>query len=127
VTSVGNVLAAFGTVAAAVALVLRLVDSRHRRQSAARQRELRWPVVPHGVTAVEVPSLGLSVTSVRVLQVSKRPGDLVVAGEPLVELSTDKVDVELPSAIAGVVTEVFVKERDDVSVGFPILAIRRQP
>jgi biotin carboxyl carrier protein len=116
-----------GTVATAVALLLRLVDSRHRRRSLAQQRELTWPVVPHGVTALEVPKLGLNATSVRVLQVSKRPGDHVVTGEPLVELSTDKVDVELPSAIAGVVTEVFVKEHDEVPVGFPILTIRRQP
>ena len=86
-----------------------------------------WPVVPHGATAVEVPKLGLGVTSVRVLQVSKRPGDHVVAGEPLVELSTDKDDVKLASAIAGVVTEVYVKKHDDVPVSFPILTIRRQP
>jgi biotin carboxyl carrier protein len=127
VTNLVNVVAALGTVAAAVALMLRLADSRHRRRSLAQQRKLTWPVVPHGATAVEVPPLGHDVTSARVQQLSKRPGDHVVAGEPLVELSTDKVDVELPSATTGIVTEVFVKERDEVPVGFPILAIRRQP
>ena len=43
------------------------------------------------------------------------------------ELSTDKADVELASAIAGVVTEVYVKKHDDVPVSFPILTIRGQP
>jgi len=127
VISLANVLAGLGTVAAAVALLLRLVGSRHRRRSPAQQRDLMWPVVPHGATAVEVPKLGLGVTSVRILQINKRPGDHVVAGEPLVELSTDKADVELASAIAGVVTEVYVKKHDDVPVSFPILTIRRQP
>lgn len=121
--SLGRVLGDLGLIVAAVGLVGRLVEARSRRRSLARQEELTWPVIPHGAPAIEVPPLGPRVTSALVLHISKRPGDRVIVGEPLVELSTDKADVELPSTVAGVVAAVFVKERDEVPVGFPILAV----
>lgn len=64
-----------------------------------------------------VPSLGESVTEATVAKWFKQPGDAVKADEPLVELETDKVTVEVPAPAAGVLKEQLVKEGDTVEVG----------
>ena len=58
-----------------------------------------------------------------VVRLLKRVGDEVIVGEPVMELSMDKADVEVPSSVSGVVAAVLVKERDRVPVGFPLLAL----
>jgi 2-oxoglutarate dehydrogenase E2 component (dihydrolipoamide succinyltransferase) len=66
---------------------------------------------------IVVPSLGESVTEATIAKWFKKPGDAVKADEPLVELETDKVTVEVPAPAAGVLKEQFVKEGDTVEVG----------
>ncbi len=66
---------------------------------------------------IKVPTLGESVTEATVGQWYKRPGDAIEADEPLVELETDKVTVEVPAPSAGVLGEIVVNEGDTVEVG----------
>ena len=64
-----------------------------------------------------VPSLGESVTEATVSKWLKRVGEKVDSDEPLVELETDKVNVEVPSPLAGTLSSIKVKEGDTVEVG----------
>ena len=66
---------------------------------------------------ITVPTLGESVTEATVSKWLKSKGDKVVADEPLVELETDKVNVEVPSPINGVLGSISVKEGETVNVG----------
>jgi 2-oxoglutarate dehydrogenase E2 component (dihydrolipoamide succinyltransferase) len=75
------------------------------------------------VTDVEVPALGESITEGTLAQWLKKPGEAVAADEPIASLETDKVSVEVPSPIAGVLTEQLVREGDTVAVGAPIARI----
>ena len=68
-------------------------------------------------TEIRVPTLGESVTEATVAQWYKKPGDRVEADEPLVELETDKVTVEVPAPSAGVLSEILVKDGETVEVG----------
>lgn len=74
-------------------------------------------------TDVTMPALGESVTEGTVTTWLKNVGDTVAADEPLVEVSTDKVDSEVPSPVAGVVLEILVAEDDTVEVGTVIARI----
>ncbi|QPK93780.1 2-oxoglutarate dehydrogenase, E2 component, dihydrolipoamide succinyltransferase [Actinomyces sp. zg-332] len=67
--------------------------------------------------SVKMPALGESVTEGTVSRWLKQVGDFVEADEALLEVSTDKVDSEVPSPISGVVTEILVPEDDTVDVG----------
>ncbi len=66
---------------------------------------------------ITVPTLGESVTEATVSKWLKTKGDKVSADEPLVELETDKVNVEVPSPISGVLGNISVKEGETVNVG----------
>ncbi|MGD8354203.1 MAG: 2-oxoglutarate dehydrogenase complex dihydrolipoyllysine-residue succinyltransferase [Methyloceanibacter sp.] len=68
-------------------------------------------------TEIRVPTLGESVVEARVGQWFKQAGEEVAADEPLVELETDKVTVEVPAPSAGILSEIVVKEGDTVEVG----------
>ncbi len=68
-------------------------------------------------TEIRVPVLGESVTEATVGEWLKNAGDAVSQDEPLVELETDKVSIEVPSPISGVLTEIVVKEGETVEVG----------
>ncbi|MEQ9520499.1 MAG: 2-oxoglutarate dehydrogenase complex dihydrolipoyllysine-residue succinyltransferase [Parvibaculum sp.] len=68
-------------------------------------------------TEIRVPTLGESVTEATVAQWFKQPGDAVAVDEPLVELETDKVTIELPSPAAGVLSDISVQTGDTVEVG----------
>ena len=74
-------------------------------------------------TDVEVPALGESITEGTLAQWLKAPGEVVAQDEPIAELETDKVSVEVPSPIAGVLTEQLVKAGDTVAVGALIARI----
>ncbi|MEJ5020565.1 2-oxoglutarate dehydrogenase complex dihydrolipoyllysine-residue succinyltransferase [Ochrobactrum vermis] len=67
-------------------------------------------------TEIRVPTLGESVTEATIGKWFKKVGDAVAADEPLVELETDKVTVEVPAASAGVLAEITAKEGDTVEV-----------
>src|SRR5512141_1154212 len=66
---------------------------------------------------IRVPTLGESVTEATVGKWFKRPGDAVAVDEPLVELETDKVTIEVPAPAAGVLGEIAAKDGDTVAVG----------
>lgn len=66
---------------------------------------------------VTLPQLGETVTEGTITRWFKKVGDTVAADEPLFEVSTDKVDTEVPSPIAGVLTEIRVPEGETVPVG----------
>ncbi len=68
-------------------------------------------------TAVTLPAMGESVTEGTVTRWLKQVGDDVAVDEPLVEISTDKVDTEIPSPIAGTLLEISVGEDETVEVG----------
>src|SRR5215218_10552372 len=73
-------------------------------------------------TSVTLPALGESVTEGTVTRWLKQVGDNVEADEPLLEVSTDKVDTEIPSPAAGVLLEVTAQEDETVEVG-AVLAV----
>ena len=68
-------------------------------------------------TEIKVPTLGESVTSATVARWMKHEGDAVAADEPLVELETDKVTVEVSAPAAGVLTSIVAPEGSEVPVG----------
>src|SRR5690242_15481120 len=74
-------------------------------------------------TDVQVPALGESITEGTLAQWLKKPGEAVAQDEPIASLETDKVSVEVPSPIAGVLTEQLVREGDTVAVGAAIARI----
>lgn len=74
-------------------------------------------------TDVQVPALGESITEGTLAQWLKKPGEAVKADEPIASLETDKVSVEVPSPVAGVLTEQLVQEGDNVAVGAVIARI----
>lgn len=75
---------------------------------------------------VQLPALGESVTEGTVTRWLKRVGDTVAVDEPLVEISTDKVDTEIPSPFAGVLQEILVSEDETVAVGSILARIGEQ-
>ena len=72
---------------------------------------------------VTMPALGESVTEGTVTRWLKEVGETVEVDEPLLEVSTDKVDTEIPSPVAGTVLELLAEEDDDVEVGAPLARI----
>ena len=72
---------------------------------------------------VTLPQLGETVTEGTITQWFKNVGDTVAADEPLCEVSTDKVDTEVPSPVSGVLTEIRVQEGDTVDVGTVIAVV----
>ncbi len=73
--------------------------------------------------SVNLPALGESVTEGTVTRWLKQVGDRVEVDEPLLEVSTDKVDTEIPSPIAGVIEEILVAEDETAEVGDPLVRI----
>ena len=67
--------------------------------------------------SVQMPALGESVTEGTVTRWLKQEGDTVEVDEPLLEVSTDKVDTEIPSPAAGVLQKIVAQEDDTVEVG----------
>ncbi|NHW48956.1 2-oxoglutarate dehydrogenase, E2 component, dihydrolipoamide succinyltransferase [Paenarthrobacter sp. MSM-2-10-13] len=73
--------------------------------------------------SVNLPALGESVTEGTVTRWLKQVGDRVEIDEPLLEVSTDKVDTEIPSPISGVIEEILVAEDETAEVGAPLVRI----
>ncbi len=74
-------------------------------------------------TDVEMPELGESVTEGTITTWLKSVGDTVDVDEPLLEVSTDKVDTEIPSPVAGTIVEILAEEDDTIEVGAVIARI----
>ena len=72
---------------------------------------------------ITLPQLGETVTEGTITRWFKKVGDTVAADEPLFEVSTDKVDTEVPSPVAGTLTEIRVNEGDTVPVGTVIAVV----
>ena len=75
------------------------------------------PAASGDAEEVKLPELGESVTEGTITRWLKEVGDEVEVDEPLVEISTDKVDTEIPSPVAGTLLEIKVQEDEDVEVG----------
>jgi 2-oxoglutarate dehydrogenase E2 component (dihydrolipoamide succinyltransferase) len=73
---------------------------------------------------IRVPVLGESVTEATIGKWFKKAGEVVAVDEPLVELETDKVTIEVPAPAAGVLTDIAVKDGDTVAVGALLGAIK---
>jgi 2-oxoglutarate dehydrogenase E2 component (dihydrolipoamide succinyltransferase) len=74
-------------------------------------------------TAVTMPALGESVTAGTVTRWLKQVGDTVAMDEPLVEVSTDKVDTEIPSPVAGTVLEIIAAQDETVAIGATLATV----
>src|SRR5438034_226566 len=76
-------------------------------------------------TAVNVvmPQMGVSVSEGTITKWLKREGENIEADEPLLEISTDKVDTEVPSPASGTVTQILVQEGETVDVGTKLAVI----
>src|SRR5579864_222984 len=72
---------------------------------------------------VVMPQMGVSVSEGTITKWLKQPGDPVAQDEPLLEISTDKVDTEVPSPGAGVVQQILVQEGETVEVGTRLAVI----
>src|SRR5579864_329881 len=77
-------------------------------------------------TDVLMPQMGESVTEGTVTKWLKKVGDAVGRDEPLFEISTDKVDAEIPSPVAGVLAKIIVNEGQTVAVHSPVAQIEAQ-
>jgi pyruvate dehydrogenase E2 component (dihydrolipoamide acetyltransferase) len=83
----------------------------------------RAPAAAGSRKLVTMPVLGESVTEGTVTRWLKQVGDAIEVDEPLVEVSTDKVDTEIPSPVAGTVLEIVVAQDETVAVGAPLAAV----
>src|SRR5580658_8578341 len=70
-----------------------------------------------GMTDIRVPTLGESVTEATIGKWFKKAGDPVAVDEPLVELETDKVTIEVPAPAAGILGEIIAQDGQTVAVG----------
>lgn len=78
------------------------------------------------IVEVLLPKLGESIVGATVVQWLKRVGDVVALDEPLLEVSTDKVNSEIPSPLAGILKEILVQQDEEVSVGAPLARMEAQ-
>jgi 2-oxoglutarate dehydrogenase E2 component (dihydrolipoamide succinyltransferase) len=83
------------------------------RVKPAMTKEVRGPTMAE----IRVPTLGESVTEATIGKWFKKPGDPVAVDEPLVELETDKVTIEVPAPAAGTLGDIAAKDGDTVAVG----------
>jgi 2-oxoglutarate dehydrogenase E2 component (dihydrolipoamide succinyltransferase) len=72
-----------------------------------------------------VPKAGMSMVEATVVAWRKSPGDHVEAGEPIVELETDKVELQVEAPATGVLREILVAADEDVAVGATLGLIER--
>lgn len=72
---------------------------------------------------VQLPKLGESITSATIVQWFKKEGDMIKLDEPLVEVSTDKVNSEIPSPVSGVIAKITCSENQELDVGAPLCSI----
>ncbi|GAB3181423.1 2-oxoglutarate dehydrogenase E2 component [Micromonospora palomenae] len=95
-----------------------------QEQPAAPQPQAEAAPAPSGEgTPVKMPALGESVTEGTVTRWLKQVGETVEVDEPLLEVSTDKVDTEIPSPVAGTVLEIKVAEDETAEVGADLAII----
>jgi len=79
------------------------------------------------MTSVTMPQLGETIVEGTILKWLKREGERIELDEPLFEVSTDKVDTEVPSSVAGVLTKILVPEGHTAKVGADLAEIEEDP
>ncbi|QUH01193.1 2-oxoglutarate dehydrogenase, E2 component, dihydrolipoamide succinyltransferase [Saccharopolyspora erythraea] len=97
-----------------------------QQQSAPAQQEAPAQSGSAQGTEVPMPALGESVTEGTITRWLKQVGDTVEVDEPLLEVSTDKVDTEIPSPVAGTLLEISAGEDDTVEVGAKLAVVGEQ-
>ncbi len=102
-----------------VGAVLAEIDTSVKSNGAAVSQAAPEPKL----VIVALPEMGESVTEGSVVEWQKRPGDFVNEGDPIVNVTTDKVDVEVPATAAGVITKILAAEGATVAVGAPLAEI----
>ena len=75
------------------------------------------------MTSIQMPQLGETIVEGTILKWLKAEGDTIERDEPLFEISTDKVDTEVPSPVAGVVSKILVPEGATVAVGTELAVV----
>ncbi|MDO5669098.1 MAG: 2-oxoglutarate dehydrogenase, E2 component, dihydrolipoamide succinyltransferase [Corynebacterium sp.] len=98
-------------------------DEAEEKEEAPKEEKKSAPKSSGKATDVEMPELGESVTEGTITQWLKQVGDTVEVDEALLEVSTDKVDTEIPSPVAGTILEILADEDDTVDVGEVIVRI----
>jgi len=73
---------------------------------------------------VVIPKMGMGTTEVEILKWKVKEGDSVKAGEPIVEIESEKTSVAIESEVSGVVGEIYFKEEEEVPVGSVICTIK---
>lgn len=110
---------------------IRREDVLEAAQTEAASGPVTAPAAPAATSgqAVKMPALGTSTTEGTVTRWLKAVGDAVEEDEPLLEVSTDKVDTEIPSPLAGVLERILVREDETVKVGteLAVIAAVRNP
>src|SRR5205809_4915385 len=91
-----------------------------RRRSTDCPRGERWR---EPMTTIQMPQLGETIIEGTILKWLKQEGDPIERDEPLFEISTDKVDTEVPSPVSGTVTKLLVEEGKTVPVGTPLAEV----
>ncbi len=81
------------------------------------------PVLEDTLVTVTLPEMGESVTEGSIVEWLRDVGDFVAEGDPLVEVTTDKVNVEVPATVSGVVTKISAREGETVSIGADLAQI----
>ena len=122
---VGAVIARVGDGSAAAEKPAAKDEPKEEKKSEAKaeQKSEDKPAASGDATDVEMPELGESVTEGTITQWLKSVGDTVEVDEPLLEVSTDKVDTEIPSPVAGTLVEILAEEDDTVDVGAVIARV----
>ncbi|WP_286954395.1 biotin/lipoyl-containing protein, partial [Corynebacterium sp. UBA4397] len=105
-----------------VGSVIAIIGDEGESASSSSEEEEK-PAASGDATDVEMPELGESVTEGTITQWLKSVGDTVEVDEPLLEVSTDKVDTEIPSPVAGTLVEILADEDDTIEVGSVIARI----
>ncbi|HEY9180406.1 MAG TPA: multifunctional oxoglutarate decarboxylase/oxoglutarate dehydrogenase thiamine pyrophosphate-binding subunit/dihydrolipoyllysine-residue succinyltransferase subunit, partial [Candidatus Baltobacteraceae bacterium] len=101
-----------------VGAVLAEIDTAAKSNGAAQPKARESKPV-----TVTLPEMGESVTEGSIVEWQKREGDVVNEGDPIVNVTTDKVDVEVPATASGVITKIFAAEGATVAVGAPLAEI----
>lgn len=101
------------------------VPSEQKVSKAVEQTPAKSAPAPAGGSeqAVVMPKMGESITEGTVLRWLKKEGDSVKKDEPILEISTDKVDTEVPAPVAGTLTKIVAKEKETIAVGATIAFI----
>ena len=98
-------------------------EAKEEPKAEEKKEEASAPAASGSATDVAMPELGESVTEGTITQWLKSVGDTVEVDEPLLEVSTDKVDTEIPSPVAGTLLEILADEDDTVDVGAVIARV----